>query len=49
MNSAPESETLMNPNTGSVDTRSNWAAEGYDEKDGLILVGKNENGDWEEV
>lgn len=41
-------EYLMNPNTGSVDTRENWAAEGYDEKDGLIVVSKDEDGGWVE-
>lgn len=37
-------DLLMNPATGSVDTRENWSAEGYDEKDGLLGVVANVEG-----
>ena len=42
-------EMLMNPPTGSVDLKSNWLAEGYSEKDGLIPVIKDSDGDWIEA
>jgi len=33
-----EHTILINPSTGSWDTKENWQSEGYDEKDGLIEV-----------
>ena len=41
---------LMNPETGSVETKEDWEAEGYTQENAnLVEVEKDENGDWAEV
>ena len=41
---------LMNPETGSVETKEDWEAEGYTQENAnLVEVEKEENGDWAEV
>ena len=46
-----EEHCYMNIPTGSVDTFSNWAAEGFspDENELLVRVTKDSSGDWMEV